>query len=210
MIDFGKSRIGTGEGSGRRRRGADGPGVGGGMFAGSEGPERAVAGRYERRQTRQVLRALFWLFFGTCTVAPMWQQRIGGDRRCGRAATCPFLDPGGSEGSPLGAATGVLDHPFDEAHAASAVVHVRVFMVGSAGADGVGHVAVDVGEGTEKPLRGAAEQGPGRISLPCRWRWPRGTRSSGPAAACRPDCAPSDRCRGPRMPGTSATRACRT
>ena len=33
------------------------------MFEGSEGSERAVAGRYEGRQTRQVLANFFWHFF---------------------------------------------------------------------------------------------------------------------------------------------------
>ena len=33
------------------------------MFEGSEGPERAVAGCYERRQTGQVPCELFWHFF---------------------------------------------------------------------------------------------------------------------------------------------------
>ena len=59
MSGFGESRTGPGEGSGRRWRGADGPGGRGGMFEGSEGPERAAGGRYEWRQTRQVLSALF-------------------------------------------------------------------------------------------------------------------------------------------------------
>ena len=52
------------------------------MFEGSEGPARVVAGRYERRQTRQLLSALFLaLFAESCTAAPTWQQRNGGDRR---------------------------------------------------------------------------------------------------------------------------------
>ncbi len=63
MTDRGVSRTGIGEGSGRRWRGAGGPGGRGGMFEGSEGPERATGGRYEQRQTRQVLSALFWHFF---------------------------------------------------------------------------------------------------------------------------------------------------
>ena len=116
MEGFGKSWTGTGKGSGRRWRGADEPGGGGGMFAGSEGPERAVAGRYEGRQTRQVPSALFWHFFHSCRVQPSgagrrWgserqrraplgsacrhrrgRHRLGADRRCGWAATCPFLD----------------------------------------------------------------------------------------------------------------------
>ena len=53
--------------------GADRPGGGGGMFAGSEGPERAVAGRYEGRQTRQVPSALFLALFSlaeSSTAAP--------------------------------------------------------------------------------------------------------------------------------------------
>ena len=116
MLGLGKSWTGTGKGSGRRWRGADGPGGGGWMFAGSEGPERAVAGRYEGRQTRQVPSALFWHFFHSCRVQPSgagrrWgserqrraplgsacrhrrgRHRLGADRRCGWAATCPFLD----------------------------------------------------------------------------------------------------------------------
>ena len=81
------------------------------MFAGSEGPERAVAGRYEGRQTRQVPSALFWAFLRwrsacgseSCTEAPgadrgaacrdrRGRHRIGGERRCGWAAPRPFLD----------------------------------------------------------------------------------------------------------------------
>ena len=73
MAGFCESRTGTGESSGWRWRGADGLGGGGGMFAGSEGPERAVAGRYEGRQTRQVPSELFWhsfTFANPCTAAP--------------------------------------------------------------------------------------------------------------------------------------------
>ena len=60
------------------------------MFEGSEGPERAAGGRYEQRQTRQVLSAFFCHFFAqSCAAAPTWQQRIDGDRRCRWAA--PFI-----------------------------------------------------------------------------------------------------------------------
>ena len=68
------------------------------MFAGSEGPARAVAGRYEGRQTRQALSALFWHFFHLQSPArrrraPLGSEcrhrrgrhRLGGDRRWGAA-----------------------------------------------------------------------------------------------------------------------------
>ena len=73
MPCFCESRTGTWKGSGRCRRGADGPGGRGGMFEGSEAPESAVAGRYQRRQTRQAASALFWPLFTLaefCTAAP--------------------------------------------------------------------------------------------------------------------------------------------
>ena len=62
------------------------------------GGEAGRGGRYERRQTRQVLSALFWHFsHRSCTAAPKRQQRIGEDRRCGWAAARSFLDTTYSE-----------------------------------------------------------------------------------------------------------------
>ena len=49
------------------------------MFEGSEGPERAARGRYEQRQTRQVLSELFGTIRTILQRGATWQQRIGGD-----------------------------------------------------------------------------------------------------------------------------------
>ena len=95
MAGLGESRTGPGKGAGGHLRSADGPGGLGGMFAGSEGPERAAGGRHERRQTRQVLSALF-----LAPVRRMLHRRtgvaathIGGEpARCEWAATRSFLD----------------------------------------------------------------------------------------------------------------------
>ena len=88
MTAYGKTRPGIGNGAGRRWRGADGPGGSGGMFEGSEGPKRAAGGRYERRQTRQVLSALFLapirrILHRGADVAATHRWTVGGDRRCG-------------------------------------------------------------------------------------------------------------------------------
>ena len=85
MPGSGKSRTGPWKGSGRRWRGADGSGGRGGMF------ERGRKGRNVRQRTVtsgakpvKCLANFFWHTFAeSCTAAPTWQQRIGGDRRCG-------------------------------------------------------------------------------------------------------------------------------
>ena len=108
-----RSWTGTGKGAGWHWRGAGGPGGRGGMFEGSEGPGRAAGGRYERRQTRQVLSALFFTYSQNLHCGAMWQQRNGGDRRCGWAATHSFLDTSYSERTPEGrelAGTGASHH----------------------------------------------------------------------------------------------------
>ena len=111
MTGFRESLTGTGEGSGRRWRGADGPGGGGGMFAGSEGPERAVAGRYERRQTGQVPCELFWQFFTSLQISILrsparrrrarMEERGGARRRWGSERQRPV--PMGERASAPGA-----------------------------------------------------------------------------------------------------------
>ena len=95
MPGYGKSRDRHLEGLRPALAGSDGPGGRGRMFAGSEGPERASAGRYERRQTRQVLSAIFLALSAescceSCPAAPRRPQRIGGDRRCGRRQPVHF------------------------------------------------------------------------------------------------------------------------
>jgi len=111
MAGFCESRTGTGEGSGWRWRGAEGPGGGGGMFAGSEGPERAVAGRYERRQTGQVPCELFWQFFTSLQISLLrsparrrrarMEERGGARRRWGSERQRPV--PMGERASAPGA-----------------------------------------------------------------------------------------------------------
>ena len=99
MAGFGKSRTGTGEGSGRRWRGADGPGGRGGMFEGSERPERAVPGRYEGRQTRQVPSALFCHFFTfseSSTAAPGAAGGASARTRCRKGSACRARAAGGA------------------------------------------------------------------------------------------------------------------
>ena len=97
MTGFCKSRTGTWKGSGRRWRGADGPGGCDGMFAGSEGPELAAGGRYEGRQTRQALSVFFWHFLAeSCAAAPTWQHASAKTGVAG-GATRSFLDISYSE-----------------------------------------------------------------------------------------------------------------
>ncbi len=92
MDGFYESRTGTWKGSGRRLWGADGPGGRGGMFEGSEGPERAAEGRHEGRQTRQVLSALFAFFCRILHRGADMASNASADRRCRWAATRSFLD----------------------------------------------------------------------------------------------------------------------
>ena len=102
---------------GRAQAGAGGMLTGldgcGGMFEGSEGPERAVAGRYEGRQTGQVPSALFWHFFTFRRFHFCVVLRGGAGRR-------PFLDtsyserihahPEGGDLAGSGAITAALGH----------------------------------------------------------------------------------------------------
>ena len=115
MAGLGKSWTGTGKGSGRRWRGADGPGGGGWMFARVGGAGECGSGPLRGAPDPSSAERTFLALFYSCRVQPSgagrrWgserqrraplgsacrhrrgRHRLGADRRCGWAATCPFL-----------------------------------------------------------------------------------------------------------------------